>query len=258
MCRLAAYLGPPITLQQFMLDPPHSLVVQAYAPTEMETAVLNADGFGVGWFNDDGRPAAYRSMAPAWADPNLPELGRSLARGAWFANVRSATDPFSGGYSNTQPFIVDGLLFLHNGFVDDFANGPRSAMRRWLGEAHERAIAGNTDSEYLFAVWRQLVDDHGGDWGEAFHALVRLLGDWAGDRKVLLNIIVSDGHHLAFMRHALNAEPPSLYVTEAPPGFPGATLVASEPLTETGAWQALRPGELRLRESSGRVRVAEL
>lgn len=258
MCRLAAYLGPPITLQRFMLDPAHSLVVQAYAPAEMQTAVLNADGFGVGWFNEDGRPAAYRSMAPAWADPNLPELGRSLARGAWFANVRSATDPFSGGYSNTQPFIVDRLMFLHNGFVEGFADGPRSAVRRWLSDTHERPIAGNTDSEYLFAVWRQLVDEHDGDWAAAFHGLVELLQDWAGDRKVLLNIIVSDGLRLAFLRHALNAEPPSLYVTADEPAFPGAAVVASEPLSDQGRWSALQPGELRLREAGEREYVHSL
>ncbi|MEE8513848.1 MAG: class II glutamine amidotransferase, partial [Gammaproteobacteria bacterium] len=29
MCRLAAYLGPPITLQRFLVDPAHSLIEQA-------------------------------------------------------------------------------------------------------------------------------------------------------------------------------------------------------------------------------------
>ncbi|MBA1146536.1 class II glutamine amidotransferase [Ectothiorhodospiraceae bacterium WFHF3C12] len=258
MCRLAAYLGPPITLQRFMLDPRHSLVVQAHAPAEMQTAALNADGFGVGWFNDDGRPAAYRSMAPAWADPNLPELGRSLCRGSWFANVRSATDPFSGGYSNTQPFVVDDLLFLHNGFITDFADGPRSAIRRWLRDTHERPIAGNTDSEYVFAVWRQLAADNGDDWLGAFRDLVELIDGWARGRQVLLNIIISDGRRLGFLRHALNAEPPSLYLGRDVPGFEGGTLIASEPMTDRHTWQALPAGEIRVMATDGSSETRQL
>jgi glutamine amidotransferase len=217
----------------------------------MQSAVLNADGFGIGWYNDDGTPAAYRSMAPAWADPNLPELGRSLVRGSWFANVRSATDPFSGGYSNTQPFLVDRGLFLHNGFINDFADGPRSAMRRWLDEAFERPIAGNTDSEYIFAVWRQLCAGLADDWAAAFSALLGLLSGWADGRPVLLNIIVTDGRRLAFLREAFNAEPPSLYTTADDPHLPGGRLVASEPLTDRHHWQAVPRGELWVVDTQG-------
>lgn len=51
MCRLAAYLGPPITLARYLLDPPDNLVHQAWAPRELVYARLNADGFGFGWFD---------------------------------------------------------------------------------------------------------------------------------------------------------------------------------------------------------------
>ena len=38
MCRIAAYLGEPIALSHFLLDPPHSLEVQGWAPQELKYA----------------------------------------------------------------------------------------------------------------------------------------------------------------------------------------------------------------------------
>lgn len=49
MCRLLAYLGKPILLEELILKPEHSLLVQSYQPKELEVALLNADGFGIGW-----------------------------------------------------------------------------------------------------------------------------------------------------------------------------------------------------------------
>ena len=51
MCRHLAYLGPPVTLAAVLLDPPHGLVHQSYAPADMRGDVaVNADGFGAGWY----------------------------------------------------------------------------------------------------------------------------------------------------------------------------------------------------------------
>jgi glutamine amidotransferase len=55
MCRHLVYLGAPQPLSRLLLEPPHSLVHQSWAPREMRGGgTINADGFGVGWF----RPAA--------------------------------------------------------------------------------------------------------------------------------------------------------------------------------------------------------
>jgi glutamine amidotransferase len=46
-----AYLGPPATLAALLLDPPHGLLHQSYAPADMRgAAAVNADGFGAGWY----------------------------------------------------------------------------------------------------------------------------------------------------------------------------------------------------------------
>src|SRR5215210_2408447 len=50
MCRMVGYLGgASAPLSSVVLDGEHSLLVQSYAPQEMMSGVVNADGFGVGW-----------------------------------------------------------------------------------------------------------------------------------------------------------------------------------------------------------------
>lgn len=244
MCRFAAYLGPELELERFLLRPDHSLLKQAAEPREMATALLNADGFGVGWYNADGRPAGYRHTLPIWADPNLSALGASLRRELWLAYVRSATDGFATGQANTQPFIDDELVFLHNGFLDDFAVGARRRLRTWLRPEIEAGIHGNTDSEYLFAVLRQLLwENEETSVEEALRELCELVSDWSPSRA-LINLAVCDGRRVYALRHALEADCPSLYYTTDDEFFPGGQLLASEPLTEAEYWRPVPPHHL--------------
>ena len=56
MCRHIAYLGPATTLQALLVDPPHALAHQAWAPERQVSGTVNADGFGVGWYDLARRP----------------------------------------------------------------------------------------------------------------------------------------------------------------------------------------------------------
>ena len=65
MCRHLAYLGEQTTLRSLLMDPPYSLQAQAWAPRRQRHGVVNADGFGVGWYADgDPVPARYRRASP--------------------------------------------------------------------------------------------------------------------------------------------------------------------------------------------------
>ncbi|MFB3089839.1 MAG: class II glutamine amidotransferase, partial [Gammaproteobacteria bacterium] len=68
MCRLAAYIGPEISLGRFLMEPSHSLLRQSWEPKEMDEAVLNADGFGFGWVNQSNKAAIYTNTYPIWSD----------------------------------------------------------------------------------------------------------------------------------------------------------------------------------------------
>jgi len=240
MCRFAAYLGPAISLQQFLIDPPHSLYRQSWEPRELKYAKLNADGFGFGWFAPDGRPAVYTHTAPIWADGNLPALARSLHEPLWVAEVRSATAGNPVHVLNTPPFSDGQRLFVHNGFITDFHHGVRPHMLRRLAPAVSAEIRGNTDSEYLFACLRQiLLDDAGRQPVQAIRQLYQQVAGMVGDQPALLNlaVIAADSIHAA--RHAMNHESPSLYYTTTDPDFPGGQLLASERFSGHSGWQAV-------------------
>ncbi len=239
MCRLGAYLGPELALHEFLRAPVHSLIHQAWAPREMKSAALNADGFGVGWYDQAGQPAVYRHFLPAWADPNLDALGRSLHRGLWMANVRSATEGFGTGFANTQPFADRRLMFLHNGYLSEFPLAARPRIRRWLAPEIESEVHGNTDSEYLFACLRQLCAVDALAPLAALGRLAELAEEWGEGRPALLTVVFTEGESLYALRHAVGLDCPTLYRTGEAPAFPGASLLASEPLDDSGAWEPL-------------------
>ncbi|MFO7482008.1 class II glutamine amidotransferase [Oceanibaculum nanhaiense] len=235
---MAAYLGPDISLEHFLLAPPHSLRAQARAPRESPDAQLNADGFGFGWFDRDGRPCTYVNPAPIWHDPNLPALGRGLVAPLWLGLVRSATAGSGISHANTQPFADAELLFLHNGLLRDFHDQFRPAISADLGPEPAGGIHGNTDSEYLFALLRQiLAEDADLALETALAELCARVDEWSEGTPALLNFLVSENGRLYAVRHACNDSCPSLYYSTDDERFPGAQLVASEPLDETGFWQ---------------------
>lgn len=244
MCRHAGYVGAEISLHRFLTAPPHSLVVQAYRPREMITAALNADGFGVGWVGADGAPGRYTNPMPIWSDSNLVHLGKALASRAWIGNVRSATPGLPINQANTHPFCAGEMLFSHNGFVTDFADSLRPRLRRWLEPAFDSAIEGTTDSEYLFAVIRQIMAAHGADAAAGIAILAGLLRDWVPELPILLNIMIMQGETITASRYAQNHDAPSLYVGQDPESFGAGWLIASEPLTEHPSWQSIAPGSV--------------
>ena len=52
MCRHIAYLGPSVPLAELLLDPPFGLLRQSWQPRRQQHGRLNADGFGVAFFED--------------------------------------------------------------------------------------------------------------------------------------------------------------------------------------------------------------
>lgn len=258
MCRLAAYHGSTVSLGRFLLEPPHGLLRQAYAPREMREATLNADGFGFGWFDESGRAGVYVNHVPIWNDVNLEHLGHGLRAHQWLANVRSATPPTPATPFNTMPFLGGGFLFLHNGYLQDFGDGLRARLRRELAPAYEDAIQGNTDSEHLFHWLRQIMETEGDPPLQALATATHRLGGWLEGRRALLNIVLGDGRCLVALRHAIGADCPTLYYTTAEPLWPDACVIASEPLTEASHWQPVPPHHLLLVEDGAAPRLQAL
>ena len=119
MCRHLAYLGPAASLRSVLIDPPHGLYRQAWAPRRQRHGTVNADGFGVGWYAPgDPDPARYRRAVPIWGDESFADVARVTSAGALLASVRCATAGTDPGIAAVAPYAWGRWLFSHNGVLD--------------------------------------------------------------------------------------------------------------------------------------------
>src|SRR5881628_3849077 len=122
MCRHLAYLGPPVTLASLMLDPPFSLLRQSFEPRDMRrSSLLNADGFGAGWYRSDvDSPVRYRRAVPLWTDNNFRVVADEVRSGAMLCAIRAATTGMPIIDTACAPFAREQWLFSHNGKITDW------------------------------------------------------------------------------------------------------------------------------------------
>lgn len=241
MCRLLAYLGDDIHLSRLLLEPEHSLEKQAWQPRELREARLNADGFGFAWYNSQhGKltPASYRNTIPIWNDANLLDLSQTLRFPLWMAYVRSATVGLGLSMHNTQPFIYQQWTFLHNGYIFDFKGKTQHQLINLLDDRFLHLVRGNTDSEYIFALLMQLLDTLTPI--DALRQCAETLREITGDKRSLLNIVISNGEQVYALKHAINGLCPSLYYCNTNSQFGiGNQLLVSERLDNDDSWQAI-------------------
>lgn len=117
MCRHIGWLGAPRTVASLVLDPPQGLLVQSYAPRRQKNGLMNADGWGAGFF-DSGVPRRWRSDKPLWGDASFASVAPALTSGCVVAAVRSATIGMPIEPSASAPFTDGQWLLSHNGVVD--------------------------------------------------------------------------------------------------------------------------------------------
>jgi glutamine amidotransferase len=229
VCRFVGYLGPPVALSALVLDPPHSLLRQSWAPRRQTHGVVNADGFGVGWYDLGVRaePALYRSARPMWSDRNLPSLAPLVSSGAVVAAVRSATPPLPVEETSSPPFAVERWLFAHNGAVD----GLGGVLRPLVSSARLAGVLGPSDAELLFAMALDRLDG-GASVGEAVASVVSSVLAVTTGR---LNLLLSDGVSMA-----ATACGDSLFTCL----WGGGVVVASEPFDDSPEWRAVDDGSL--------------
>ncbi|HET7399921.1 MAG TPA: ergothioneine biosynthesis protein EgtC [Intrasporangium sp.] len=230
MCRHLVWLGEPVTLASLVLEAPWSLLRQAYAPRHQEHGVVNADGFGVGWFvSSRPEPVRYRRAQPVWGDASFASFAPTVSSGCVLAAVRDATPGFSASdESSAAPFLHGRWLFSHAGALADWPRARRELVHRTL-DVPEAAAA--VDSALLFGVaaaaWRA-----GASLGEGLAECVQAAEAVGGGRLCLL---AADGD-----RVAATTGGDSLFLRESPTGV----LLASEPLDEDPCWRRLPAGQL--------------
>jgi len=114
-----AWLGEARTVASLVLDPPLGLLRQSYAPRRQTRGLLNADGWGVGFYVDEqDEPVRWRSARPLWSDASFASVAPVLRSRAVLAAVRSATAGMPSDETAAAPFTDGRWLLSHNGRVD--------------------------------------------------------------------------------------------------------------------------------------------
>lgn len=233
MCRHLAYLGPPTPLATLLLDAPHALARQSWAPRDMRGGgTINADGYGVGWFPPDGGPAVrYRRDVPLWADANLPPLAAATAAGSLLAAARSATVGLPCVETAAAPFTDGRWLFSHNGVVPGWPDS-MAGLARTLPVRDLLTLDAPTDSALLWALVRHALAGGASPAGALAGTVRQVLSAVPSARLNLLLV----GRDVAAATTAGHA----LWVRTAD----GATTVASEPVDDATSWRPVPDGRL--------------
>ncbi|NML50747.1 ergothioneine biosynthesis protein EgtC [Streptomyces sp. R302] len=225
MCRHLAYLGEPVTLGELIVRPPHALLRQAWAPRTQSSGVVNADGFGVGWYADgDPVPARYRRTGPIWGDLSFADLARVVRSGAFLGAVRGATLPGADGEAAAAPLASGPWLFSHNGAVPGWP-GTLTPLASTLPAAALLDLEARTDAALLWALVLHRLRA-GQSPGDALAATVTAAAEAAPDAR--LNLLLTDGEQIA-----ATAWGNSLWYLTGP----GRVVVASEPYDDDPLWQ---------------------
>jgi glutamine amidotransferase len=209
MCRHLGWLGEPRSVASLVLDPPYGLLVQSYSPRRQKHGLMNADGWGIGFFDQDNEPRRWRSAAPLWGDASFASVAPALRSGCLVAAVRSASVGMPVEASASAPFTDGRWLLSHNGLVD-------------RGVLPTSAVAESTNDSALLAA---LIFERGLD----------VLGDTiaevaAADPNARLNILAANGSELRATTWG-----DTLFVRK---GIDGVVL-ASEPFDDDDGWQEI-------------------
>lgn len=264
MCRFLAYQGQKVLLADLLYNSENSIISQSRKAKETHQPV-NADGFGLGWYNHEiePNPCVIKSILPAWSSSNLRNLSRKILTNNFFAHVRAASPGSPVTIQNCHPFVSGNLMFMHNGIVWEFPKVRRKFQNELSDENYEN-IVGSTDSEHIFWLFINFLKNDLNPTKEelisamqkTFAIIIELQNQAETEEVPHLNFALTDGKNLLATKFTSNKSngPVSLYyalpekieVKNKELCLSGnsenrkAILVASEPLSdEKVVWQSV-------------------
>jgi glutamine amidotransferase len=279
MCRLLAYKGTSIVIDQLLYQPKNSLINQSFNAKEIEEP-LNGDGFGIGWYVPEvtHEPVTFVSVNPAWSNRNLRNLAPKIKTECLIAHVRAASVG-EVSESNCHPFQYKNILMAHNGGVEEFSKIKRH-LRSPLNDELYNWIKGQTDSEHIFAsLLNHLHTNHNSitpdtvadSFELTFRNIKHLMTKYDIREAAYLNMVFTDGNFLVATRYVSDdkEDPLTLYHSEgsryvvedgitrleAPKDDDQAVMVVSEKLSDDNGWTMIPPNHFVIVESSLNVRV---
>jgi glutamine amidotransferase len=262
MCRIVAYIGPPLRLSALLGDAPHGLMDQSRNAGRMTGSSVAGDGWGVGWFCPEAgaEPGLLKSILPLWSDENGKLATRAIASGSIVGHVRYAAEGVETCFLNTPIYALDGRLWTVNGAIEPWPGPISSALRARLDADHEADLRGSTDAEMLGALWRTHLRRIGGrDVAGALRSTLREAREIAHRHrgKIRMNVIIAEAASGVAARFSDEGEPNTLVYSEGESRWNGGAMVASEPLDDGAGWIDVGPDSLLHYDAEG-VRVEPL
>jgi len=266
MCRWLAYSGSPLSLETILYKPQHSLIDQSLH-SKLGAETTNGDGFGIGWYTDfASTPGIYRSVEPAWNDQNLRDLSAHIMSPVVFAHIRAAIgSPVQE--TNCHPFRHGRWLFMHNGFIGEFAKVKRDLVLA-IDPALYPLMQGSADTEVMFHLALTFgLEDNPPAAMEATVGLIEEVGHKHGvEHPIQMTVATTNGESIWAFRYSSERNSRSLFFTTAVetvrqlhPELPilqlvddEARLIVSEPLGDLpgvwnevpeATWGVVQPGE---------------
>jgi len=215
MCRVLAYLGEPLPLDDLLYAPDNSLVRQSYAPQRLR--MLNLAGFGVAaWHPDGPHPYTYHTPGLPAFDANLRALSRNVRANCVLAHVRGVRFSENSliGPQFLHPFLYPNVhvALAHNGDLHRFGE-MRPYLQRYLRPDIAQLVRTNLDSEWIYALFLSRLDDPAADhttaeFADALVETLEILGkvrdqvgiDWVSS----VNVFVADGRSIVAARYAFD------------------------------------------------------
>lgn len=228
-------------MSALLYDAPRSLYEQAVEPCEPGGPNrINVDGTGIAWWDgQDPRPLRYRTDRPPWADENLSGLASRITAGTQLAAVRSASTGIPYGIEFSHPFVHGDLAGTHNGVIGQFRAVLARPLLARLPDHLFSAFGGMSDSLaiFLLAVAQWERDPAGGLAGALRGALTAVGEECArAGSTAKLNVALAHASGVAVVKSGYGELGNSLYVLCDGARWPGASIVASEPLDSDSGW----------------------
>jgi len=239
VCRLVAYRGEPAPLAPLMYGGDHSLHRQSWAPRELLSGSVNADGWGVAWWAE-GAPRRLVGTRPVWQEDDLEGLLGGTRSGCALAALRNTTPGIPGDPTGIPPLVREGRAFVLNGAVPDFRARHMRSLRDGLSDGRYAALQGSSDTETLFLLVLEALAE-GAEPAAALRTVAgTVLGRAGAGREAQLTLALADGAEVTVLNTSSVERTNSLHLAEAHPTLPGAVL-ASEALEDGADWARLPP-----------------
>ena len=274
MCRVLAYLGSRVGLDELITKPANSLVNQSFDPEHHH--LLQLAGTGLASWDAEGRrpdtPFVYKNSRPSFYDRSLQSLCDHMATTNLLAHIRATSYRQASVHDeNCHPFVYPKfrLALAHNGGLPGWRD-----MLRDIVDACDpkvvRHLAGSTDTEPLYCLLMSQYADPTADMGvdeivaglTKFMRKIRDIKKKHDNRKVAkLKFFLADGNDLVVANMGLASDYAAAVershdeLVQAPLGSPERTLAGViEPVWFlAGRDYGLHHGEYRMAETSDDV-----